>query len=117
MIAALILGLASLDPAPLPTVPAHPAWCARHPANALSLRSPGVPYHLTALQVDGRYAYAGWTAGASGGEATFVRTDEGWCVLGSGGGGMGLQGMIDSGVPHDVAVRLFRAAQRKDARK
>lgn len=117
MIAALVLGLASLEAAPIPTVPAHPAWCSRHLANALSLRSPGVPYHLTGLYVDGRYAFASWSSADSGGEATFVRSDAGWCVLTSGGGVMGLRALIDSGVPRDVAVRLFRAAHAKDGRK
>jgi hypothetical protein len=117
VIAALVLGLASLDAAPAPTVPSHPAWCARHLANALALRSPGVPYHLTGLRVDGRYAYASWAAAHAGGEATFVRTDAGWCVLDSGGGVMGLHTLIDSGVPREVAVRLFRAAHPKDAPK
>ncbi|HYZ17752.1 MAG TPA: hypothetical protein VE591_15185 [Candidatus Acidoferrum sp.] len=117
MIAALVLGLASIEAAPMPTVPANPAWCARHLVTALDLRTPGVPYRLTGLQVEGRYALASWSFRDSAGEAAFIRTDAGWCVLSSGGGTMGVQGLVESGVPRDVALRLYRAAQRKDARK
>jgi hypothetical protein len=109
VIAALVFALASADVAPLPTVPAHPAWCAKRMNAALSARSPGVPYRLTALRREGVYAYAGWTAYTAGGEATFVRTGDGWCVLGSGGGAMALPEVIASGVPREIAQRLFRS--------
>jgi hypothetical protein len=114
VIAPLVLGLAALDAAPMPTVPAHPAWCARHLVNALDLRSPGVPYRLTGLRVDGRYAYASWARAGGDGEAAFVHTDAGWCVLISGGGVMDVRTLVESGVPRDVAVRLFHAAHAKD---
>jgi hypothetical protein len=99
--------LALADAAPLPTVPARPAWCAKRINAALEQRTPGVPYRLTALRREGPYAYVDWRAGESGGEATLVRTDAGWCVLSSGGGMMDVSIIVASGVPRSVAARLF----------
>jgi hypothetical protein len=103
---------ASADAAPLPTVPAHPAWCAKRIDAALELRSPGTPYRLTALRRDGAYAYVGWSANDSGGEAVLVRDDAGWCVLGAGGGVMREQSMIEYGVPRETAHRLYVAMRK-----
>jgi hypothetical protein len=107
--AALVLALAATDVAPLPTVPAHPAWCAKRIGTALEARSPGTLFRLTALRRDGEYAYVQWLAGKAGGEASLVRTDAGWCVLNAGGGMMAVPILVSSGVPHAVAVRLFHA--------
>jgi hypothetical protein len=101
---------ASADAAPLPTVPAHPAWCAKRIDAALQVRSPGTRYRLTALRRDGAYAYVGWVVGENGGgQAVLVRDDAGWCVLASGGGAMNVQDMIRYGVPRETAHRLYAA--------
>jgi hypothetical protein len=113
VIAAFAPTLAAADAAPLPTVPARPAWCAKRIDAALEARSPGTRYRLTALHRDGAYAYVNWREGEMGGQAVLVRDDAGWCVLGAGGGAMDEQILIGYGVPRATAHRLY-AAMRKD---
>jgi hypothetical protein len=107
-----VIAATTADVAPLPTVPARPAWCARRIDAALEERSPGTRYRLTALRRDGAYAYVGWTAYDSSGQAVLVRNDAGWCVLGSGGGVMDERTIVGYGVPRATAHRLFVAMQK-----
>jgi hypothetical protein len=111
-VSAALIASAGGDLAPLPTVPARPAWCARRIDAALEACSPGSRFRLSALHRDGAYAYVNWTAHDSGGQAVLVRDDAGWCVLGVGGGVMDERIMVGYGVPRATARRLYAAMQK-----
>jgi hypothetical protein len=53
------------------------------------------------------FALVGWTRGEMGGNTLLKRNGNGWEVLTSGGGYLGLQGLKQSGVPQKTAEKLL----------
>jgi hypothetical protein len=55
---------------------------------------------------DGVYVYEGWTSTHQGGASLLMYRGRQYCVVVSGGGVLGVDGLVEYGVPRVVAERL-----------
>lgn len=53
------------------------------------------------------YALVGWTRGEMAGNTLLKRNENGWTVVTSGGGYLGVQGLVEAGVSKQTAEKLM----------
>jgi len=70
------------------------------------------PFHFRAV-TDGDFAYTAWWGTHSGGEGIFRHRSGRWCAIVSGGGALGVDGMVEYGVPRATAQRLSAKMKRE----
>jgi hypothetical protein len=70
------------------------------------------PFHFRAV-TGGDFAYTTWWSTHGGGEGVFRHRSGRWCAIVSGGGALGVDGMVEYGVPRATAQRLSAKMKRE----
>jgi hypothetical protein len=69
---------------------------------------PDVSFVTRKVSISGDYALASWTWGDTGGQALLKKKDDKWTIVTAGGGQLGEKGLIQYGVPKNIASALTK---------